>query len=186
MGFAEASLIGDEITLRGADENGDGFAFATFTVVDGLDANTVHEGVFISFDIGEKDIWIKYDRGSTTLLALSYWFTDLDWRDDSGNLIQGKITDVTCAGDLINVLDFGDHEVHLEIDSITVNVGDVFDFHCELTTDHEQVGGGAVGGKMIPIDTTSLLLAYGELNSWWMTPIAIGFGLGLYLIKKRI
>jgi len=43
----------------------------------------------------------------------------------------------------------------------------------------------AVGGEIIPIDTTALLLAYGELNSWWMTPIVIGIGIGIYLVKRR-
>ena len=42
-----------------------------------------------------------------------------------------------------------------------------------------------VGGALIPIDTTSLLLAYGELNSWWMAPIVIGIGVGVYLVKRR-
>jgi len=42
-----------------------------------------------------------------------------------------------------------------------------------------------VGGVFITIDTTSLLLAYGLVNSWWMAPIGIGIGLGIYLVKRR-
>ena len=42
-----------------------------------------------------------------------------------------------------------------------------------------------VGGTIISIDKTSLLLAYGLLNSWWMAPTAIGIGVGIYLVKKR-
>jgi len=42
-----------------------------------------------------------------------------------------------------------------------------------------------VGGTLIPIGKTSLLLAYGELNSWWMAPIVIGVGVGVYLVKRR-
>jgi len=42
-----------------------------------------------------------------------------------------------------------------------------------------------VGGTLIPIGKTSLLLAYGELNSWWMAPIVIGIGVGVYLVKRR-
>ena len=42
-----------------------------------------------------------------------------------------------------------------------------------------------VGGVFITIDTTSLLLAYGLVNSWWMAPIGIGIGVGIYLVKRR-
>ncbi len=42
-----------------------------------------------------------------------------------------------------------------------------------------------VGGELIPLDNVSLILAYGMVNSWWMAPIGIGIGLGIYLVKRR-
>jgi len=42
-----------------------------------------------------------------------------------------------------------------------------------------------VGGEMIQVDTVSLVLAYGLVNSWWIAPIGIGIGLGIYLVKRR-
>ncbi len=43
----------------------------------------------------------------------------------------------------------------------------------------------AVGGELIPLDNVSLILAYGLFNSWWMAPIGIGIGLGIYLVKRK-
>jgi len=42
-----------------------------------------------------------------------------------------------------------------------------------------------VGGELIPVDNVSLILAYGLVNSWWMAPIGIGIGVGIYLVKRR-
>ena len=39
---------------------------------------------------------------------------------------------------------------------------------------------------LIPVDNVSLILAYGLVNSWWMAPIGIGIGVGLYLVKRKI
>jgi len=45
--------------------------------------------------------------------------------------------------------------------------------------------GAAVGGELIPVDNVSLVLAYSVVNSWWMAPIVIGIGVGIYLVKRR-
>ena len=42
-----------------------------------------------------------------------------------------------------------------------------------------------VGGELIPLDTTSLLLGYTTLNSYWIAPTAVGIGVGIYLVKRR-
>jgi len=55
-----------------------------------------------------------------------------------------------------------------------------------------QGGGGgglippstAVGGEIIPLDTI-LVLGYTILNSYWMAPVVIGIGIGIYLTRKR-
>jgi len=43
-----------------------------------------------------------------------------------------------------------------------------------------------VGGELIPLDNVSLVLAYGLVNSWWMAPIGIGIGVGIYLVRRKI
>jgi len=42
-----------------------------------------------------------------------------------------------------------------------------------------------LGGTWQPVDTTALLIGYSVLNAYWIAPTAIGFGVGIYLIKKR-
>jgi len=42
-----------------------------------------------------------------------------------------------------------------------------------------------IGGELIPVDNVSLVLAYSLVNSWWMAPIGIGIGVGIYLVKRR-
>jgi len=36
-----------------------------------------------------------------------------------------------------------------------------------------------VGGELIPLDTTALLIGYSVLNAYWIAPLGIGIGLGL-------
>ena len=46
--------------------------------------------------------------------------------------------------------------------------------------------GMVVGGEFYPVDNVSLVLAYGLVNSWWMAPIGIGIGVGVYLVRRKI
>jgi hypothetical protein len=45
--------------------------------------------------------------------------------------------------------------------------------------------GMVVGGTFYPVDNVSLVLAYGLVNSWWMAPIGLGIGVGIYLTASR-
>jgi len=59
----------------------------------------------------------------------------------------------------------------------------------EVEVDHLQYGileFIPVGGELIPVDNVSLVLAYGLVNSWWMAPVGIGIGVGIYLVKRKI
>ena len=45
-----------------------------------------------------------------------------------------------------------------------------------------------IGGKLLPLDTTALLLAGAQMNAAWIVPLAlsvIGIGVGIYLVKRR-
>jgi len=44
----------------------------------------------------------------------------------------------------------------------------------------------AVGGLQLPTDMTALLLGYTILNSYWIAPTAVGIGLGIYLVKRKL
>jgi len=43
-----------------------------------------------------------------------------------------------------------------------------------------------VGGELIPLDTTALIIGYSVLNAYWLAPIAIGIGAGIYLTRNRL
>ena len=43
----------------------------------------------------------------------------------------------------------------------------------------------AVGGEWQATDTTALIIGYSVLNAYWIAPIGIGIGLGIYLVKRR-
>jgi len=42
-----------------------------------------------------------------------------------------------------------------------------------------------VGGNWEATDTTALIIGYSVLNAYWLAPIGIGIGLGIYLVKRR-
>jgi len=43
-----------------------------------------------------------------------------------------------------------------------------------------------VGGEWQATDTTALIIGYSVLNAYWLAPIGIGIGLGLYLVKRKL
>ncbi len=43
----------------------------------------------------------------------------------------------------------------------------------------------AIGGEIIPINTTALLLAGVQSVSMWMIPVIAGIGIGVVVIKRR-
>jgi len=43
-----------------------------------------------------------------------------------------------------------------------------------------------VGGEWQATDTTALIIGYSVLNMYWIVPTAVGIGLGLYLVKRKI
>jgi len=64
--------------------------------------------------------------------------------------------------------------------SISVGTGE-FDLPFQTVVDSFLIG-----GTMIPIDTTALLLAGAQMNAAWMIPvIAAGIGIGVFVIKRR-
>jgi len=43
-----------------------------------------------------------------------------------------------------------------------------------------------VGGEWQATDTTALIIGYSVLNAYWIAPIGIGIGVGIYLVKRKI
>jgi len=44
----------------------------------------------------------------------------------------------------------------------------------------------SVGGEWVATDTTALIIGYSVLNAYWLAPIAIGLGVGIYLVKRKL
>ncbi len=42
-----------------------------------------------------------------------------------------------------------------------------------------------VGGEWQTTDTTALIIGYSVLNAYWIAPVGIGIGVGIYLVKRR-
>jgi len=42
-----------------------------------------------------------------------------------------------------------------------------------------------VGGEWVATDTTALIIGYSVLNAYWIAPIGISIGVGIYLVKRR-
>ncbi len=42
-----------------------------------------------------------------------------------------------------------------------------------------------IGGEWQATDTTALIIGYSVLNAYWLAPIGIGIGLGIYLVKRK-
>jgi len=42
-----------------------------------------------------------------------------------------------------------------------------------------------IGGEWQPTDTTALIIGYSVLNAYWIAPIGIGIGVGVYLTRNR-
>ncbi len=43
----------------------------------------------------------------------------------------------------------------------------------------------SVGGEWQATDTTALIIGYSVLNAYWIAPIGIGIGVGIYLVKRK-
>ena len=43
-----------------------------------------------------------------------------------------------------------------------------------------------IGGEWQATDTTALIIGYSVLNAYWIAPIGIGIGVGIYLVKRKI
>ncbi len=43
-----------------------------------------------------------------------------------------------------------------------------------------------VGGEWQATDTTALIIGYSVLNAYWLAPMVIGIGLGIYLVKRKL
>jgi len=68
--------------------------------------------------------------------------------------------------------------------TLGTNVGQAYLFKGICNGDEED-GGTAVGGEIIPIQTTSLLLANAQSFSWMIPLVLSGIGIGLFAVSRK-
>jgi len=179
--LAHASLIDDTIHVKQSFTSS-GFVLCDvdLLVING-DENLNCGGWIVNID--SNSIWVQASTiDQSGFISLTWEFTSLDWVD----FPNGVILDVTAVEDQqpIGTLSFDAHSISLQTSPFTVNCGgpptcDV-GFHLEIEKTIP------IGGTLLPIDTTALLLAGAQMNAVWMIPVvAVGIGVGIYLVKRR-
>jgi len=157
LGTAEATVIGQsDPNLNGLTITPDGTFYATQSF------------------LGGPLFTVDPISGDTTFV------TDLDTSMDGlGSDDEGKIYGTETGPDsvhLINIIDGSDETVG----AVGDNPSDVDFFPCPIVTPQPPVG-----GKIIPIESTSLILAGAQTFSWMIPVILSGIGIGLFVVSRK-
>ena len=118
--------------------------------------------------------------GVDTELTIS----DIQWTDPPQ---PGFISDVQCTDLIFNL----PVTATWTADSITITIPPSFpvpaDIFCEFTAEHEEPPDDnvLVGGEIIPIESTSLLLAYTQSFSWMIPVVLSVLGIGLFVVSRK-
>jgi hypothetical protein len=192
-GFAHASLIGDEVTIsiNGVFPNNPTMATvgagieATFVGFNGLCSPP---GETVDVDVGDSQIWITLadavnipffmcDQNDVLLDPVIITIEDMDWVNQAGEVIGISIHPNGCVGGTTAVV-LGPHSVQMTFP------GQIFssltECHFDLEVQH------VVGGGLLPIDNTVLLLAGLQASAIWMLPVLAGTaGATAFYLKTR-
>ena len=188
VGSVYASLIDDEvhfkITNGGITCEGD--------VIVGPNVEIPSCGGF-SIDFDGNSIWFESQsslpHGSLVPDTITYEFTNLDWTNDPSGIITGVqlINPMTIP---LNNPAFGDHSITLVSDPFTVQcpggsgTSCILEWHLNL--EHSSSGGQTIGGEIIPIESTSLLLAGVQTSAAWLIPVVLtAAGVGFVLVRRK-
>ncbi len=202
--LASANLIGDQVTvtLVGADA-GNNPPTQVAIVVDGgapefmwLDSITgcparAPQDDGVNVDIGNQEIWVTaFDVEGTGIIIcdsnanrisepLTFIIEDMNWVGQNGVITGISIQNTPeCIGTTTAVV-LGPNSVQITLDP----VGPLDKCHYDLEVEH---GGDLIGGTLLPIDTTALLLAGAQMNAVWMIPVVLsGIGIGLFVVSRK-
>jgi len=131
------------------------------------------DGTFFATERFANELYtVKPDTGATTVVVL------LDTRMDGlGSDDEGKIYGTETGPDsvhLINIIDGTDETVG----AVGDNPSDVDFFPCPIVPP-------VVGGELIPLESTSLILAGAQTFSWMIPVILSGIGIGLFVVSRK-
>jgi len=190
---ASASLIGDSATVElftgGASQGSliatvDSSGTPEFSYFNGPDNS-------LTVDIESSTIQIDLVDGFTGLYVIgtgnnpiTIQITDLDWVGMPGTIVGASIVSPPSGfGETVQVT--GPHSVEVVV--ATANNafagGTLASILVQLQTSHSQ----AVGGELLSIDSTALMLAGLQSSAIWMLPVLAGaVGVGAFYIKTRM
>jgi len=154
------------------------------------------DGTLITVDIEDGAIWIEFPRGVDAPIPYTIHIEDIDWLDENGNEVPGEIVDLFCEAfvlsDPLGIIPGHSWSntpdgsiVWIDVDpNIFTQPGIPASIHCEYTTEH--VEDSLVAGQLLPLESTSLMIAGLTSMSVWMIPTVAGLaGAGVYLVKFR-
>lgn len=198
---ADADLCGDTVFLKVLNDDTQGVVFDGSGVVPwnpnpGLIqiAPGVQIDVQVFCDVdgdGVSQIFFDYVTAPTgpnpfPVPNHSFWFTDLDWTNAAG-----EVVDFTVIGGLhqtpsLMTTGFGPGEAHATVGAFSINPGTSMLNDLFITALHPVNGGPMpVGGELIPIDTTMVLVAGAQYTAAWMIPLVVAAaGFGLVISRK--
>jgi len=190
---ASASLIGDSATVE-LFTGGGSQGSLTATV----DSSGTPEFRYfrspdnsLSVDIESSTIQIDLGDGFTGVYVIGnsqnpikIQITDLDWVGMPGTIVGASIVGGPSAfGETVQVT--GPHAVEVVVNANSINVisGIFLSILVQLQTDHS--GDGVIGGEIIPIETTSLILAGAQSFSWMIPVVLSVLGIGLFVVSRK-
>ncbi|MDH3677269.1 MAG: hypothetical protein OEQ12_03100 [Nitrosopumilus sp.] len=147
-------------------------------------------------DIEENSVFIGYPANLFGLEMHSVHIEDIDWLDENGNEVQGNIEDMFCEafedfgliGPVQSSFSNGPNgsEIWIEVDPSIFLTTSPASIQCQYTVEHVEPEDQQVAGKLLPLDSTTLLIGGISSVSVWMIPTVGSIaGAGIYLVKYR-
>jgi len=191
---ADADLCGDTVFLRVLNDDTQTEVFNDSGVVPIGFAQNIQIAPFVQIDVqvncdddgdGISTIFFDYVSAPTGPAPFpvpnhSFWFTDLDWTDASGQVVDFTVDPNNQGTPSLMTTGFGPGEAHAITGAFSMNAGTGMLNDLLLTAAHD-----AVGGEFVPITTSALLLAGGQNMMSWMIPLVVAAaGFGLVISRK--
>ena len=188
---ASASLIGDSVTielLSGATS----IDTKTETVLSGAGPEFIMNtgsDEQINIDIESSTIQIEFIETLTDVFTfpggniVTLIISSLDWQEGGGIVTGASFVGAPSGfGETVQVIDDHTIQVDVDINNQQLGFGIILTLDVQLQTEHGFQG---VGGELLPIDTTALLLAGAQSISMWMIPVVVSaIGIGIVIARK--
>ncbi len=101
-------------------------------------------GIPLFVEVENDLIWVDLPFGLPDEMPFSVHIEDLDWLDESGNEIPGRIADVRCELFIeglpvgISPVDWGDDVIWIFVEFLGLPLGIPVSVHCEYFVEHEE------------------------------------------------